>query len=67
VAGLQSRLVRVKKAVAVEIGGHLVKDSPLQSFGKKRKKRDRSISVEGRFLQERVDSRLLQRVMQTAT
>jgi len=72
VAGLESRLVRVKKVVTVEIGGHLVKDSSLESFGKKRKKRDRSVvvdfrRVEGGFLQERVNSRLLQRVRESAS
>jgi len=61
----------VKLVVAVKIGRHLVKDSSLQSFGKKSKKKDRSVVdfrwVEGGFLQERVESRLLQRVRETAS
>jgi len=64
VAGLESRLVWVKTVVTVEIGGHLVGDSSLENFGKKRKKRDRSVVVDFRrveagFLQERVHSCLL--------
>ena len=58
VACLETRLVRVKKVIMVEIGGELIKDSSLESFGNKWKKRDRSVvvsfrRVEGGFLQER--------------
>jgi len=48
VADLESRLVRVKKVVMVKKGGHLVKDSSLKSFGKKRKSRDKSVVVDFR-------------------
>jgi len=37
----ESRLVRVKKVVTVEMGGHLVKDCSLKSFGKKRRETGR--------------------------
>ena len=56
-ACLETRLVRIKKVVLVKIGRELIKDSSLESFGKKGKKRDRSVvvyfrRVEGGFLQE---------------
>ena len=44
-SGLETRLVRVKKVVMVEIGGELIKNSSLKGFGKKGKKRDRSVVV----------------------
>ena len=51
----------------VKIGGELIKDSSLESFRKKGKKRDRSVVVyfrriEAGVLQERIYSCLLQRV-----
>ena len=56
----------------VKIGGELIKDSALESFGNKGKKRDRSVviyirRVEGGFLQEGIYSCLLQRVRETAS
>jgi len=45
---LNTRLVWVKKVVALEIGGHSVKDSSLESFGMKRQKRGRSVVADFR-------------------